>query len=364
MGTLFRRTLHRPVPQSATLTEKNGQLFARWKSRGKSHTAPVTEAENGTRTVTVETGTYYARFRDHTGNTVDRSTGCRDETNARQKLAAWEKEAEQVRVGVLDATELDTARAAADPIDSHLAAYLQSLVVAEVSAVYRANAERAVNRLCRELALDALRDLRRDKIEPWFVKAITDEMGAATRNYYRQSIVSFANWLAATKRIREHDLAGIPLADRRLDPRRQRRALNADEIGRLLIVAASRPLDDARTARTGKRKGEMSADIRPEVTERLLALGRERVLVYRTLIYTGLRSGELRSLNVSRLDLTPGSECVWLEAANEKNRAGSTIPLRSTWPRNSASGSRRRTSTLRPGCSPSRPGCAAFSTGT
>ena len=327
VGSVFRRTLHRPVPQSATLTEKNGQTFARWRVRGKMVTAPVTEAA-GTRTVAVETGTYYARFKDHTGRTIDRATGCRDETNARQKLAAWEKETEQVRVGVFKAGDLDTARAAADPIEPHLAAYLQSLVVAEVSDVYRTNAGRAVRRLRDELALAALRDLRREKVEPWFADAIADDMGAATRNYYRQSIVSFANWLVATKQLREHDLAGIPLADRRLDPRRQRRALTADEIARLLAVAATRPLDDARTLRTGKRKGEMVADIRPEVAGRLLALGRERVLVYRTLIYTGLRAGELRSLTVSRLDLTPGAECVWLEAANEKNRAGSTIPLR------------------------------------
>src|SRR5215211_4924985 len=101
MGTLFRRTVRRPVPRSATITEKNGKLTARWKSRGRSHTAPVTEAADGTQTVTVETGTFYARYRDHTGHTVERSTGCRDETNARQIIAKWEKEAEQITAGVL-----------------------------------------------------------------------------------------------------------------------------------------------------------------------------------------------------------------------------------------------------------------------
>jgi hypothetical protein len=60
----------------------------------------------------------------------------------------------------------------------------------------------------------------------------------------------------------------------------------------------------------------------------LLAVGRERVLIYRTLIYTGLRAGELRTPTVAWLDLTPGAECIRLEAKNEKNRAGSTIPLR------------------------------------
>ena len=329
MGTLFRRTAKRPVPKSATVTEKGGKFTARWRSRGKVHTAPVTEADDGTRTVAVEISTYYARYRDHTGKTVERATGCRDESNARQKLAKWEKEAEQITAGVLDASELETARAASGPIGPHLDAYEQALTVRDVSDVYKANAIRAVRRLMRETNLQTLRDIRRDKIEPWFAKVISENMTARTRNYYRESILLFGNWLVEMKRFREHDLAGIPLADRRLDPRRQRRALTADEIGRLLAVAATRPLDDARTIRRGKRKGERTADVRPEVVERLLALGRERVLVYRTLIYTGLRRDELRTLTVSRLDLTPGAECIRLEAANEKNSAGSTIPLRS-----------------------------------
>src|SRR5688572_18901041 len=185
MGTLFRRTVRRAVPQSATLIEKKGQTLARWRSRGKLHTAPVEEAD-GTRVVVIETGTYYGRFKDRTGEWVERSTGCRDETNARQKLAAWEKEAEQVRAGVLDAAELDAARTASDPIEPHLETYLQSLAVAEVSAVYRANAGRAIRRVRDELGLETLRDLRRDKVEPWFAKAVADEMGAANRNHFRQ----------------------------------------------------------------------------------------------------------------------------------------------------------------------------------
>ncbi|MDY3555746.1 site-specific integrase [Gemmata sp. JC717] len=328
MGSLFRRTLRRAVPQAATITNKNGQPVARWRSRGKWQTAPVVEYDDGSRSVELETGTYYGRFKDHTGRTVERSTGCRDEANARQKLAAWEREAEQIRAGVLDASELNTARAASGPILPQLSAYLQSLVVSEASDIYRANANRAVRRLCDELKLEALRDLRRDKIEPWFAKAIADDMGAATRNYYRQSIVSFANWLVATKRIREHDLTGLPVADRRLDPRRQRRALTPEEIARLLAVAAARPLDDARTVRRGARKGERVAELRPEIVTGLLELGRERVLIYRTFLSTGLRLGELQTLTVSRLDLAAGVEALSLEAANEKNSAGSTIPLR------------------------------------
>ena len=84
------------------------------------------------------------------------------------------------------------------------------------------------------------------------------------------------------------------------------------------------------------------ANLRPDVAKRLDELGRERVLIYRTFLLTGLRLNELRTLAVRSLDLTPGAEVIRLGAANEKNRHGSTLPLRSDLPTNSASGSARR----------------------
>ncbi len=43
---------------------------------------------------------------------------------------------------------------------------------------------------------------------------------------------------------------------------------------------------------------------------------------------TGLRKGELTSLTVAQLDLDAGPPYLVLDAADEKNREGSTIPLR------------------------------------
>jgi len=71
------------------------------------------------------------------------------------------------------------------------------------------------------------------------------------------------------------------------------------------------------------------ADSRPDVAKRLDELGRDRVLIYRTFLLTGLRLNELRTLAVRSLDLTPGAEVIRLETRNEKSGAGSTLPLRS-----------------------------------
>src|SRR5437016_3960365 len=100
------------------------------------------------------------------------------------------------------------------------------------------------------------------------------------------------------------------------------------ELMRLLPVARERPLLEALTVCKGPRKGERYADVRPEVRTRLERLGRERGLIYKTLVLTGLRKGELASLTVAQLRLDEAVPFVALAAADEKNREGSDIPLR------------------------------------
>jgi integrase len=51
-------------------------------------------------------------------------------------------------------------------------------------------------------------------------------------------------------------------------------------------------------------------------------------LLYKTLVLTGLRKGELASINVGQLDLDADPFFLVLKAADEKNRVESTIPLR------------------------------------
>ena len=76
-----------------------------------------------------------------------------------------------------------------------------------------------------------------------------------------------------------------------------------------------------------ERARERLAD-NPEFVEKLERLGRERALIYKTLVLTGLRRNELASLTVGQLELDGAMPFVVLDAADEKNRQGSTIPLR------------------------------------
>lgn len=85
-------------------------------------------------------------------------------------------------------------------------------------------------------------------------------------------------------------------------------------------------LEDAMTVRRGEAKGQTQAKLSPETRENLLRIGRERALVYKTLVLTGLRKCELASITVGQVDLGGRVPHLLLHARDEKNRRGSEIP--------------------------------------
>src|SRR5208282_5503392 len=81
MGTVYKETFTKPLPAGAKIIVRKGQRLAQWQdAKGKTRTAPLTAA--GTR-ITVEAGTYTAKFRDGSGIVRKVTTGCRDESAAR-----------------------------------------------------------------------------------------------------------------------------------------------------------------------------------------------------------------------------------------------------------------------------------------
>src|SRR4051794_24954339 len=176
MGSVFRQQVTRPVPAGAVVVTKGGRRFARWRSRGKVFTAPLTTGANGADRIATEAKTYTAKYRDHTGAVVCRPTGCRDEQAARQVLGRWLREVEQIKAGTLDAKALGAARQAAAPLEEHLAAYERSLAAAEVSDVYKANVLRAVRRVAADCGFASPADLDREAVENWLAARIAEGM--------------------------------------------------------------------------------------------------------------------------------------------------------------------------------------------
>src|SRR5262249_30453491 len=201
---------------------------------------------------------------------------------------------------------------------------------AGVSTVYRKNVLAASRRVFDDCGFIRVADLGRGAVESWLGGRLAEGMSARSRNAYLEAVNAFCKWCVGgdAARMRANPFSIIAKANVNTDPRRRRRALTEVELSRLLAVAATRPLAEARTVRRGKRKGKQFAQLRAETVQRLERIGRERALIYKILILTGLRKGELASIRVSQLELKTSPARVQLKAADEKNREANALPLR------------------------------------
>jgi integrase len=238
------------------------------------------------------------------------------------------RRAELVKANVITAAENNAADHADRPLAEHFDAYVAHLR-AKGNDPHRITQVRArLGRVTTDCGFGRLSQLGAAALERWLVARQDERMSAATRNGYREALVGFGNWCRRTHRLIANPFIDVPIADVNSDRRRVRRALTEDELVKLLGVARRRPLCDALLVRRGARKGQAAANVRPDVKRRLEQVGRERALIYKTLVLTGLRKGELASITVGNVDLDSLNPYIVLNAADEKNRQGAEVPLR------------------------------------
>jgi hypothetical protein len=242
MGSLFKKQYTKPLPQGAELFERKGQSLARWRDRrDKLRTAPVTTGEGGAHRLLLESAAWYARYRDHDGTVVERSTDCRDEAAARQVLAKWERDAERIRAGYATPGEEQMARQQETPLATHFEAYDRSLIAADVTEIHRSYTGRYLRRLADECGFTRLQDLQREALERWLAARASEGMAAKTRNIYRGALVAFCNWAVEHNRLAANPFLKVPVANVKADRHRVRRAMTEEELTRLLDVARRRP---------------------------------------------------------------------------------------------------------------------------
>ena len=283
--------------------------------------------------------TWTAKFRDADGRVVERSTGCRIREAAISKLKEFIRESEHVRSGIMSKTESEIARHANSFLPDQVDTYCDYLTRRGKAAKRIKFTKSYLLECMAGCGWKVLADLNTDQLQEYLDTKQESGASAAALNSRIEVFVAFGNWLAGKrmngrqvnwqgeKRIAANPFDGFGKYDANSDRRRQRRALTEEELGRLLKIAEERPLRDSMTIRRGKRKGELSANLRPETVERLEQLGRGS-LIYKTLLSTGLRKGELASITVGQCHLDGSRPYIDLHAADEKNRQGNDIPLR------------------------------------
>ncbi len=346
MAMLRRRTVARPMPDGAELFHKTvkGESveYARWRVKrdGKSETrtARTKPARDGTLRVLVKTPNWFGRYRNADGHMVEESTGCTKEENAREVLRGWVKRSEDVRSGRLSETDAAITDFQNVKLVEHIAEYIDDLRERGINAQRIKTSETYLTADAAGCRFRWLRDLDAGKLRKWLRQ--DSEMSAATYNWHASLWTAFGWWLygkrldgkqsslTGERRIASNPFDGFGLKDVKQDRRREARAITQEELGRLFDVARRRPLDEARTIRTGSRQGERGANVRQRRWVDLLRLGHERALIYKTALLTGLRARELRTLRVR--DLSFGDvPFIRLQGANEKNRKGSSVPIKS-----------------------------------
>ncbi len=353
---LYKKMTTRALPAGAEQSTKNGERIARWKSsNGRTRTAKLTTGNDGQPRIVTESATYYAKYRDGEGIIREVATGCRDEQAARAVLAALEKRAENVRSGITTAATDAIIDHQALPLSVHLEAYKDHQNVKQLNATRLSNTRSRLRRLTTDCRWERLSDLTAVSLERWLLERTREGMSAGTRNEYRQEAIGFANWCLRSQRMLANPFLTVARADAKSDCRKKRRAMTEAELIKLLEVARWRPLAEYGRRTVAKDKGEVTSkrgtwnyapltldDLpaavetarrrlsnRPEFINELDRLGQERALIYKTLVLTGLRKGELASLTVAQLHLDGLNPTAELYAADEKNRQGSLIAIRS-----------------------------------
>lgn len=352
MATLFKKQFTKPLPPNAKIISRTGKdrngkaeckQFAQWTDRsGKKRTAEVTSGKDGSQRIKTEAATWTAKYRDGSGVIQEVATGCTDKQAAMSVLNDLTTRAELVRAKVLSPEQDQIADYAGLPIADHIEAFLdyqrQKKTHPERVNAYKTRLYESAE-ACK---FRTLCDLSVDRLEKWLAdqRRGDRDMSASVYNGFRESWLAFGNWCIGKrtsrkqthfngeKRLIANPFDGMARLNEQAERRRQARALTENELTRLLEAARARPLKHAMTVYRGKDKGKLLAKVSDDRRAELERLGHERALIYKTLVLTGLRANELRTLIIG--DLSFGDvPFIRLQHANEKNRRGSTIALRS-----------------------------------
>lgn len=369
MATVFKKTITRALPANAELfakaTKDGSTEFARWKDRqGKLQTAEACYTSEGVVRIRVKSKTYTAQYRDGEGIVREVPTGCRDKSAAMSVLQELTNRAEKVRSGIITPEESRTIDHQSTPLSVHITEYIKWLrnqpgkgKRKRVSPTHVANVETALNRIVTDCNFRALRDINKARVQQWVTDCLDQQearLADRTVNAHVAAVRAFGSWCVKSHRSTHNPLQGFAMLDEADHQKRPRRSLNQDEVTRLLKVTRLRPVaeygrlsirrneDEAPQGRRTWKKESLSIDniddayLRglaaledsPNRREELDRAGREREILYKMFVLTGLRKGELKSITLADLSLDTTPPVVRIDIENEKAGKGATIPLR------------------------------------
>jgi integrase len=287
----------------------------------------VPKGTPGAERVTVESKKWYIVFKE--GGYVRRVPAYTDKGASLVKLADFLKARERGESGLSDPYQKHYDR----PILEHVGDYHRHVCAHSKDDTHKSEVERILNVIVTATKARSIRDITPGKLTAYLIGMT---QAARTKNMHRRIAVMFFNWLEENGRVPMNPIGGKKVKTFKIqakDRKRKRRGLQVDELRRLLVVAREQPLKDARIGRggrprrDGKRKEARPAELKPKTIAKLERRGRERELLYRIAIYTGLRRKELSYLRISHLHLDLDQPLIDLPGEYTKNGNPARIPL-------------------------------------
>jgi integrase len=252
--------------------------------------------------VSHQVDTWSAEFTDETGKVRRISTKTKNRSAAEQILARYEAEVARIKSGVVTREELTKAKTPQMTLDEALQKFRTKMVASGNTEKHIGCTMQQALSLLGESGIDSLAKIRRETIEKWIADEIKKKVRSSrTINAYLVSVKSFSQYLTDIELLPCNPLKPIRKLNQEIDQRKNRRAMTAEEIERLLKVAETREYQ-----KTEKAK--------------------EQVLIYKLLLGTGLRSTELSLLTPSQIDFERNR--LTIEAAKTKNKKSDVLPIR------------------------------------
>ncbi len=251
------------------------------------------------RTAVRQSSKWYVKYRDADG-IVRCVPAFTDKLASQQLEAKLVKEAELAKAGIVDRYKEHRRR----PLSEHLEDFRESLLAKGNTLKHASLIVYRVRAVIAGCGFTTWNDLQPSKVQRYLAGLRNNGEGisAQTFNFYLQAVKQFSRWMVQDQRASESPLEHLKGLNVRTDRRHDRRALEPDQIRRLLEATATAP----------KRFG-MS--------------GYERYLLYRFAAETGLRANEIRHLKVTDFDFD--NLTVSCQAGYSKRRREDVQPLRS-----------------------------------
>ena len=285
MGTVFKQTTTKPVPKGAELVLIKGKKSARWQSRGRATTAPL--SEDGSR-IAIDSAKWYGTVN---GKKVPL---CRDKQAAERMLTKLESDSQLAAIGLAD----PFARSKRTPIPNHLNDYESHLTAKGNTEEHVRLSVARVRAIFKECGFRTVADLDPGRVHEWLAAKRCDKpqsllpkgdefspaivalllgvsgqavrsivkrhgltatgngrdrryqraaverlialqgrgVGSETINHYMRAVRGFMKWMVRTKRTGTNPLDTLTLLNAQTDIRRHRRELTEQELRALLAA--------------------------------------------------------------------------------------------------------------------------------